>query len=180
MMKKPRSDSKLLALSEEQQAQIAEWLLSGMPYRQARELIEREFNIKTSFAALSRFWDDVCTPALLARRRRAVSTAEDMANAAQEMPGKFDEATLDAIRQAAFNLAIQPQSSPRDVKQLFTLLLKARDQELKDKDIEIKLRRLEMLERNNAAAKEKLSAAAAKGGLDKGTIEQIEQALSLL
>ncbi len=179
-MKKPRSDSKLLTLTEEQQAQIAEWLLSGMSYRQVRELVAREFAVKTSFAALSRFWDDVCTPALLARRRRAVTTADEMAEEAQKMPGNFDAATLDAIRQAAFNLAIKPQSSPHDVKQLFTLVLKARDQELKNKDIEIKLRRLELLERNAAAAKEKLSAAKSKGGLDESTIEAIEAALNLL
>ena len=179
-MKKTRSDSKLLALDEAEQAQIVDWLLGGVPYRQARELIEKDFGVKTSFAALSHFWDDVCTPALLARRRRAVSTAEDMADEAQKMPGKFDEATLDAIRQAAFNLAIQPQCNPGDVKNLFALLLKARDQELKAKDVEIKLRRLELLEKNAAAVKEKLGAAAAKGGLDKATVEQIEQALKLL
>jgi hypothetical protein len=155
-------------------------LLSGIPYHQVRAMVAKEFSITTSLAALSAFWDQVCTPALRARRRRAVSTADEMADEAQKMPGKFDAATLDAIRQAAFNLAIQPQSNPGDVKKLFLLLLKARDQELKSMDIDIKLRRLEMLERNNAAAKEKLSAAAAKGGLDKGTIEQIEQALSLL
>jgi hypothetical protein len=103
-----------------------------------------------------------------------------MADAEQKMPGKFDEATLDAIRQAAFNLAIHPGANPGDVKQLFTLLLKARDQELKTKDVEIKMRRLEMLEKNAAAVKEQLTAAASKGGLDQSTVEQIERALKLL
>ena len=140
-------------LSEEHQSQIVDWLLGGIPYRQAREMIKTEFGIKTSFAALSSFWDQVCTPALLARRRRAVSTADEMAADAQTMPGKFDEATLDAIRQAAFNLAIKPQSNPGDVKKLFTLLLKAKDQELKNKDIEIKLRRLELVEKQVTKAR---------------------------
>lgn len=179
-MKKTRADAKLLNLPEAQQAQIAEWLLSGISYQQARDLIEREFEVRTSFAALSAFWDQVCTPALLARRRRAVSTADEMAAEAQSMPGRFDEATLDAIRQAAFNLAITPQTNPGDVKSLFSLVLKARDQELKNQDIGIKLRRLEMLERNAAQAKQQLSEAAAKGGLDEETMKRIERALKFL
>jgi len=179
-MKKTRSDSKLMNLPEDQQAQIVEWLLGGLSYRVVREMIEKEFSLQTSFAALSGFWDQVCTPALLARRRRAVTTADEMADEAQKKPGAFDAATLDAIRQHAFNLAIQPGANPGDVKKLFTLLLQARDQELKNKDIEIKLRRLDLLERNAAEAREKLTATAKKGGLDKGTIEEIEQALKLL
>ena len=155
-MKKTRSDAKLMNLPEEQQAQIVDWLLGGIPYRQARELIKTDFGLTTSFAALSSFWDQVCTPALLARRRRAVTTADEMASEAQKMPGKFDEATLDAIRQAAFNLAIHPQSNPADVKNLFTLLLKARDQELKNKDIEIKMRRLELVEKQVSRARSTL------------------------
>lgn len=172
-MKKTRSDAKLMNLPEEQQAQIVEWLLGGIPYRQARELIEKEFSIKTSFAALSSFWDNVCTPALLARRQRAVTTADEMASAAQKMPGKFDAATLDAIRQAAFNLAIQPQSSPGDVKKLFTLLLKARDQELKNKDIEIKLRRLELVEKQVNNARSALNDAALNPAQREQRIKEI-------
>jgi len=145
-MKKPRSDSKLLNLPEEKQAQIAEWLLSGLPYHKAKELIEKEWAIETSFSALSAFWTDVCTPALLARRQQAVTTADSVAADAKKMPGNFDAATIDAIRQKAFELSVSPQSAPGDVKSLFTLLLKSRDQELKSKDIEIKIRRLELAE----------------------------------
>jgi hypothetical protein len=145
-MRKPRSDSKLLHLPEEQQAQLAEWLLSGLPYHKAKALVEKEFQTTTSLAALSAFWDEVCTPALLARRRQAVTTADEIAEEARSKPGKFDEATIEAIKNKAFELSINPQSSPGEVKSLFMLILKSRDQELKSKDIEIKLRRLELAE----------------------------------
>ena len=179
-MRKPRSDSKLLNLPEEKQAQLAEWLLSGLPYHKAKELVEKQFEITTSLAALSAFWDDVCTPALLARRQQAVTTADEIAGEARKKPGNFDEATIDAIRQKAFELSVSPQAAPGDVKSLFMLLLKSRDQELKSKDIEIKLRRLEIIEKNAAEAKEKLTAVAVKGGLSKDAIAEIEAAAKLL
>lgn len=145
-MKKPRSDAKLLNLPEEKQAMLVEWLLSGMPYHKAKELLEKEYNLKTSIASLSAFWDEVCTSALIARRQQAVSTADEIAAEVEKKPGQFDAATIDAIKQKAFELSISPQSAPRDVKSLFMLLIKAKDQELKDKDIQIKIRRLELAE----------------------------------
>ncbi len=179
-MRKPRSDAKLLHLPEEQQAQIVEWLLSGVPYHKARELIAKEFGTSTSLAALSAFWDEVCTPALLARRQQAVTTADEIAQEARAKPGNFDAATIDAIRQKAFELSVSPMSSARDVKSLFMLLLKSRDQDLKDRDIEIKLRRLELVERNAAKAKEQLEAVAQRGGLSAEAIAEIEAAAKLL
>jgi len=167
-------------MPEEQQAQLAEWLLSSVPYHKAREMVLVEFGVKTSLAALSAFWDEVCTPALLARRQQAVTTAGEIAQEARAKPGKFDEATIDAIRQKAFALSVSPQSAPGEVKALFMLLLKAKDQELKSKDIEIKLRRLELIEKNAAQAKEKLVAVAERGGLSPDTVEEIEAAAKLL
>ena len=169
-----------MALPEEQQAQLAEWLLGAIPYHRAKELVKKEFNVETSLAALSAFWDEVCTPALLARRQQAVTTADEIAEEARIRPGKFDEATIAAIKNKAFELSINPGASPNDVKGLFMLILKSRDQELKSKDIEIKLRRLELIEKNAASAKEKLTAVADKGGLSAETIAEIEAAAKLL
>jgi len=145
-MRKPRSDSKLLNLPEEKQAQLVEWLMSGVPYHKAKKLVEKEFGLTTSLASLSAFWDEVCTSALITRRQQAVTTADEIAAEVKKQPGQFDSATIDAIKQKAFELSISPQSAPGDVKSLFMLLLKARDQELKNKDIEIKFRRLELAE----------------------------------
>jgi len=142
-MKKPRSDSKLLNLPEEQQAQLVEWLLSGLPYHKAKELIFKEWGIITSFAALSAFWTDVCTPALLARRQQAVSTADSVAADAAKMPGNFDAATIDAIKQKALELAISPQAHPRDIKSLFMLITKNRDQDLKADQLRLDRERFE-------------------------------------
>jgi hypothetical protein len=126
----------LLNLPEEKQAQIAEWLLSGIPYHRAREMILNEFAIELSIPVLSRFWETVCAPALIAKRQRAVSTADDIAAEAEKTPGKFDKATIDALKQKAFELSISPGADPRDVKSLFMLVLKSRDQEIAERDLE--------------------------------------------
>lgn len=168
-MRKPRSDSKLLNLPEDRQAQLAEWLLSGIPYHKAKELVEKEFNIATSLAALSAFWDDVCTPALLARRQQAVTTADEIAGEARKNPGTFDEATIDAIRQKAFALSVSPQAAAKDVKSIFMLLLKSRDQELHADQLRLDRERFEFdAARAALAALPDLRSIAGNRSLDDG------------
>ena len=144
-MTKPRSDSKLLNLPEEQQAQLAEWLLSGLPYHRVRPLVKKEFKISTSSAALYQFYQTVCSAELIARRKRAVSTADEIADQAVKMPGRFDSATIDALKQKAFELSINPGADPRDVKALFMLVLKARDQEIDRAQLALDRDRFEVL-----------------------------------
>lgn len=149
-------------LPEEKQAQIADWLLSGLPYHQVKQLIDTELKITTSFGALSAFWADVCTPALLARRRRAVTTADEIADEASQKPGKFDEATIEALRQKAFELSVSPRADPRDVKSLFMLVLKARDQDLQERQVDVAERRVALLEQKISEARQALDQARGK------------------
>jgi hypothetical protein len=126
-----KSKSILLNLPEAQQAQLAEWLLSGVQYHQAKELLEKEFGVRfSSLSVFKPFWEEVCTPEIIRRRARAVSTAEEVASDAQKRPGRLDEATIAALKQKAFELAISPGQDPDAVKAVFSLVLKARDQDL--------------------------------------------------
>lgn len=180
-MKRPRSDAKLLNLPEEQKAQLCDWLLSGIPYHRIKAMLkEAPFSLSISLSSLSDFYQQFCSAELIARRQRAVSTADEIAVEVSKQPGKFDAATIDALKQKAFELSINPGADPRDVKSLFMLVLKARDQELQEKDVDIKLRRLELLEKNAAQAKDALTTLASKGGITPETRTQIEEALNLL
>ena len=178
-MKKPRSDAKLLQLPEEQQAQLAEWLLGGTPYHQAKALVLAEFGVSTSLGALSSFWSEVCQPALLRRRAKAVETADAVAEAAKARPGSLDAATVDALRQKAFELAISPLSKPDDVAQLFSLVLKAGDQSLKERQVSVSERRVALLEAKLQEVNKAVANAKA-GGLTAEALAQIEEAARLL
>jgi hypothetical protein len=120
----------LLNLPEEAQHAIIDRMLNGNTYLQVKDYILEKYQIETSAAALSKFWETMAAPVLLARRHRAVETADEIADEAIARPGKFDAATIDALKQKAFELAIAPGADPRDVKSLFMLVLKARDQEI--------------------------------------------------
>jgi hypothetical protein len=146
-VRKTRSDNKLLNLPEEQQAQLAEWLLSGLPYHKARELVDKEFGVQVGLTSFTGFWNDVCSAALIARRAQAVTTAGEVAQAAAASPGQFDAATIDALKQKAFELSISPAAKPGEVKALFMLVLKARDQDLVE-------RRVKLLEQKAAQAEQ--------------------------
>jgi len=135
-MRKSRSDSVLLNLPEEAQAKLADWLLNGMPYHEANVLVAKEFGVVLkSLGPFSGFWREVCQPLMLKRRSRALSSAEERAAESKAKPGQFDAATLDALKQKAYELAERPDSNPRDVKAVLMLVLKARDQDLQERQL---------------------------------------------
>jgi hypothetical protein len=177
---KPRSDSKLKNLPEEQQAQLADWLLSGVPYHAAKAMVQKEFGVSTGIAALHDFYETVCGPELIARRHRAVTTADQVAEEAAHSPGRFDAATIDALKQKAFELAINPGADPSAVKSLFALVLKARSQDLDERNLNLAREKFEEQKARNAQAAEALKQVVAKGGIAQETIAQIEEALKLL
>jgi hypothetical protein len=124
-------------LDEAQQAQLADWLLSGVPYHQAAAMVEKEFGLKVSISAFSRFYQSNCSAALLSRRMRAVKLADEVAIEARSHPGQFTAATIDQLSQKAFELASSPGANPQDVKALFSLVLKSRDQDLVERRVKL-------------------------------------------
>ena len=152
-MNKPRNEAKLLNMPEEHQAQLTQWLLDGMPYHVAKEAVKKEFNVDCSLSCFTGFWQACCSSALLARRARAVNLSTEVAQEAGKHPGQFDKATLDALKQKAFELAVAPGGNPKDVKALFMLVLKANDQGLKQKQLDLVRRRVELLERESEKIK---------------------------
>jgi hypothetical protein len=130
-MRKPRSDSKLDALDQDQQRQLCEWLLTpGLSYERVKKLVLDEFKTSTSGQALSSFYQSYVGAYVLEHRRRAVGLAHEVGDELKRQPGQFSEATIDALEQKAFELAQNPMVDPKEVKAIFSLVLKARDQSL--------------------------------------------------
>lgn len=186
-MSKPQSTAKLFSLSDAQQAQLAQWMLSNVPYWQCRDLVKKEFGVEVkSLDSFSHFWRKVCEPALIEKRRRAAGMANNLAQEAQLNPGQFDVATLDAIKQKAFELAMSPGADPKDVQSLFSLILKAKDQDADKEKLKLATRSLELAEqkyRDVQAQKAKLEESlrkVSKGGITPETLKEMEEAVRLL
>lgn len=137
-MKKPRSDSKLLNLPEEQQAQLAELLLGGMSYTKAKAVVQKKFGCSCSLSALSDFWESVCAPEILRRRSRSVKMSDEFAELVKKQPGSWDKVLLDQVKQKAFDMANDPNFKAESLFFLMQLVLKGRDQDLKKADISLK------------------------------------------
>jgi len=89
---KPRADSKLKTLPEDQQAQVFDWCAQD-GYEAARQRCSAELGLSVSLRALSEFWHWFSL-------RRSFSAAEQAATAAQELMLEFDP--VSAERAAAF------------------------------------------------------------------------------
>jgi hypothetical protein len=143
-MSKRRSDSILLHLPEEQQAQLCEWMMSGVPAWKCKELLEKEFGVSfRSLSVFKPFWEEVVEPAIKGKWARAAGTANRFAQEIAAHPTKFDEATIAALKQKAFELAISPGQDPEAVKAVFSLVLKARDQDLDAENLKLQRDRFE-------------------------------------
>lgn len=184
-MKKPRSDSILGNLPNPVHHELVQWLLGGMPYSVVKQRLRDEFQIEVkSDSTLSAFWEENCGAALILKRQKAVTLADEVAAEAEKQPGRFDAATIDALKQRAFALAVQPNSDPRDVKALFMLLVKVRAQELDEDKVLIERAKLEQriseYQDKIRAAQATLTKAQAEGGITPETLKTIEDQLNLL
>jgi hypothetical protein len=134
--RKPRSDSKLMNLPDEQREELVSWLLRGMSYGKALVLLEKEpFYIETSVRALSEFYSEYCTSALLERRQRAATLSKSVRSEAETSPEDFDKSTIALLERWCFEMASAPSIDPKDVKNLMGLLLKRRDQDKKSESL---------------------------------------------
>lgn len=151
--RKPRADSRLGNLSEDARARLLEWFVTpGMSYVRIKEEAakpeaEGGLGVVTSVGALSAWWSQHGPAYLIERRRLARNLAADLASDIALSPAQFETATIDAIQQQAFNLAQQPGVDPKDVKAMFSLILKVRDQDTKRQEIALAERRIALLER---------------------------------
>jgi intein-encoded DNA endonuclease-like protein len=67
-MRKPRSDSKLLNLPEEQRGEILDLMETGLSYKELRGAIHKEFGERCSPALLSHFYRREKAKRLINRR----------------------------------------------------------------------------------------------------------------
>jgi hypothetical protein len=137
-VKKPRSDSKLLNLSQATRDKIIEILeTSGVKVSDACREIKKQFDVSTSPAALSRFYPKEKSRLVNQQRLQSLAVAHEIATEAKSRPSLFNAALVERISQLAFELSIQPNANPDSVKDFFYMVIKARDQELQDRKVTV-------------------------------------------
>jgi hypothetical protein len=144
-VRKPRSDSKLLNLPEEQRDQILDWI-RGRPtvHGRARDGAKRIWRAMCGLGVYG-FYQQEAPKAFIKRRLQSLGIAQQIAEDAKKRPAQFSAATTEQIAQIAFELSINPKATPADIKTFYDLLLKSRDQDLE-------ARRVSLMEQKAAQA----------------------------
>jgi hypothetical protein len=157
-MRKARSDAKLLNLPMEQQEQLADWLLAGMPYHEARAKVEKDFGVTASIPLFGAFWESVCAPMLVRRRSKITQLATAITKEAAG-DAEIDAALEKQLKQVALEALIQPNPDPDAVMCIVSQALKLRDQarqekaeERKDKELQFAVEKFQF-DAAKAAAK---------------------------
>lgn len=88
-------------------------------------------------SAWSSFWSEFTPFLRVARRRSAASGANQLVEEIKTTDVAFDKATLDLVRQTAFELADSPSPDSKAVKSLVMVLLKHDEQQLRREAMEL-------------------------------------------
>lgn len=144
---KVRPEWKFSTFEPEQLAQILEWQMSGLSNAKIAEIVQKEFGIPCRDSDLSGFWSQLSPFVLTARRRAAVEGANAVGKMIEETPADFDRATVELIKQSAFETLNSPEQKESSVKMMVGAFLKLRDQDAVN-------RRIALLEKQASQAVE--------------------------
>lgn len=168
MSRKPRSDSKLDALSEQQHAQLAEWLtLENCSYAEAKKRCLEQFGVSTSLSALQSFYSRFAAPWKYARAKGAADEFAEL------MEGKFDAASIKAAKQLAFEALSAPSPDLKAAKALLKIVGDSAKLSLQQEKLSLDARKVALLE-----AKAKLADQASAIAND-GQLSEEEQAAKM-
>jgi len=146
--RKPRADAKLRNLPPDQRTKLTDWLVDGgLSYKEAKDRLAAEFGLNTSVGAIADFYAKECWTL---RFRKARGVADEIGGILSETPGAFDEATITAISQRAFELAVAKDGDPKDLIMLMQALGDT-------KRLAIEQAKLEVSREKNAQAAERIA-----------------------
>jgi len=144
-----RGDSKVWHLADDLFTEAVKAYLAGVSHAKVRAMLEErgiaqpDLPSKTGW---SNFWQRFKPFLRLARRQAAVGGVNASAREARQSPADFEEATLDLIRQLTFELAHSFAPDPEEIQAMFSLLLKYKDRQLRERLVEVAERRVVLAE----------------------------------
>lgn len=144
-MKKPRNDSPLDRLPENQLLALEEWLFEEqLTYDQALERLHLDFNVRSSRSALGRFYKRVNKQRVLEGIGASTNTAAQVEEKFKQNPADMYAALLKRVGQIAFDQSIELKEHDPEVIYNFTkLLIAGRKEELRAQAIALQRDRFE-------------------------------------
>lgn len=171
MARKPRSDSKLAALTPSVREELLSWLgQANVSYEEAAILLRERHEVKVSTSALCEWY---ARHGFQLRAEQARSVAETAAEELAAGPDKFDEATMAMIRQKLFERALAKNGDVAELATLAKIMGDSAKLRIKEKELELSARRVALLEKKAAQADQ------AKGVVENQTLTAAEREAKL-
>jgi hypothetical protein len=157
---KPRSDCTLAYISDEAREQLIQWLLnSRFSLNVIQAKMKETFGVHAAPTSLSDFYAKYVHPAVLKRRERAMELATEMAAKVERErnPGKFYMAAIDELARRGMKLAIDENTTPKELTRMIDSMIRARKQTLDEQKLDLMERRLKVIERRQTALEKALN-----------------------
>lgn len=149
---RPAPSNKLAFITDDQHLQLTRWLIvSGLTYEQIQKKIQQEFGFHVTPYSISRYFLKNVAQYLITRRQRNVDLALQVKGAQPVGEDEFVPLTLDNIKRLAWNLSNDPNCDAKTLKVYYELILRAEDNALKKASIEVKARRISIMESKQKA-----------------------------
>ena len=148
--RKPRTDWKLGRLSDERLADLLKHFDSGVGYAELRQICEKDFKVAlTTDRQLSEFLLSARHFILPARTQAAAIDAKSVTEAIPNLDAKNKY----LVQQTIFEILASPGPKAEQLSTAIAAAIRLQEHSLKERDLSIKLRRLEALEKIAAKAK---------------------------
>jgi len=170
-MNKPRSDSVLDAMPENQREALEEWLFEeNLSYADAQKRLLADFGVRCSRSGLCAFYQRTAEKRLLANIQESARKANSVVQRFQENPSDNYKAVLNMVGQIAFEASLKENGLDPELLFNFTkLVIAGKDRELKAQKLALDERRVKLLEEKAAKAE------AAEGTLKDTTLTPEEK-----
>jgi hypothetical protein len=152
---KPHTRAKLEFIPQETREKLVDWLLNHpLNYRQVCKKLKEECGLQVGRECVAKFYRKWVWPRLVERREHLVDFSDDYTRECKRKPGSFYGATLDALAQRGMRIAMDEETSPKEMKLIIDSLIRLREQTIKEQKLELYLKQIKLAEKRLKAAEE--------------------------
>jgi hypothetical protein len=152
---KPHTTATLEYIPEETRKKLIDWLVNQpLNYKQVCDKLREECGVIVCREALGRFYRKWVWPLIVERRAHLVDISDEYKKEIKNKPGSFYCATLDALAQRGMRIAMDEDTTPREMKLIIDSLIRLREQSLKEQKLEIYMKQIKLAAKRLKAAED--------------------------